>query len=425
VEDEEPADREGVAGDVPVAGNSYTDGDYNQQAFVIDEKGVLTQYRSFYGDASAVVIPDGVTAIGDRAFSWCEGVTSVTIPGGVTRVGEYAFENCTGLKRLTIPGSVTRIGAWSFRDCKGLEAVVIHSKKITINADAFDEDECDVNPHFSVISASGAGRWARKYHFKYVVDDLPENGFLLLENTTHSVELGTALQIVLDDGQAKSYASSDKAVATVSSKGLVKPRKAGTAKITVTLKGGAKRVLTLKVVDPAKLSADKLVIASIDTAAVRKIDITGLAGRDVTWTTSNKKVAAIKKGTSKYVKIQPGKKGTATIKAELDGGRTLKCTVKVVDPVTIEFLGFDENHYAQLAFNNHSSKKVTRVQYACRQYNKRGKLLNKADKADYILDEEVKPYTKYFLFLYVLEATRSVKVSVTEVIFSDGTRWMP
>jgi len=38
-----------------------------------------------------LVIPDGVTSIGQSAFYNCSGLTSVTIPNSVTSIGEYAF----------------------------------------------------------------------------------------------------------------------------------------------------------------------------------------------------------------------------------------------------------------------------------------------------------------------------------------------
>ena len=41
-----------------------------------------------------LVIPDGVTRIGDWAFRFCSGLTSVSIPESVTEIGELAFEGC-------------------------------------------------------------------------------------------------------------------------------------------------------------------------------------------------------------------------------------------------------------------------------------------------------------------------------------------
>ena len=45
-----------------------------------------------------MVIPDGVTSIGDRAFYNCSGLMSVMIPDSVTSVGWNAFVGCDNIK---------------------------------------------------------------------------------------------------------------------------------------------------------------------------------------------------------------------------------------------------------------------------------------------------------------------------------------
>lgn len=69
--------------------------------FII-EQGVLRQYS---GNETEVVIPDCVTAIGDRAFFQCTSLTSVIIPDSVTSIGQGAFLECSNLTSIIIPKS--------------------------------------------------------------------------------------------------------------------------------------------------------------------------------------------------------------------------------------------------------------------------------------------------------------------------------
>jgi hypothetical protein len=48
-----------------------------------------------------LVVPEGVTKIGDYAFYGCENFTSVSIPESVTSIGDYAFFKCYGLTIIT------------------------------------------------------------------------------------------------------------------------------------------------------------------------------------------------------------------------------------------------------------------------------------------------------------------------------------
>lgn len=67
-------------------------------------------------------IPDGVTAIKPSAF-WRAIVESVIIPNGVTSIGEYAFSHCLNLSSITIPDSVTSIGECAFEFCSSLTSI--------------------------------------------------------------------------------------------------------------------------------------------------------------------------------------------------------------------------------------------------------------------------------------------------------------
>lgn len=72
---------------------------------------------------ASITIPDGITSIGNNTFCWCSSLTSVTIPDSVTTIGNDAFSNCTSLTSITIPDGVTDIGRYAFLDCSGLKSV--------------------------------------------------------------------------------------------------------------------------------------------------------------------------------------------------------------------------------------------------------------------------------------------------------------
>jgi hypothetical protein len=84
-----------------------------------------------------VLIPDGVTSIGDYAFYYCTRLTGVTIPNSVTNIGESAFYGCSGLTSLAMPGGLTAIGGSAFSGCTYLNGITIPDGVTTIGGGAF------------------------------------------------------------------------------------------------------------------------------------------------------------------------------------------------------------------------------------------------------------------------------------------------
>ena len=66
-------------------------------------------------DIKQVIIGDGVTTIGYKAFYYCLSLKSVTIGNSVTEIGGSAFGICSSLTSVTIPNSVTTIGDGAFK----------------------------------------------------------------------------------------------------------------------------------------------------------------------------------------------------------------------------------------------------------------------------------------------------------------------
>lgn len=94
--------------------------------FVI-ENGILKSYAD-YKKEYEIVIPNGVTEIGNYAFKDCYYIRNVIIPDGVKRIGDYAFDGCCDLENIEIPDSVVEIGEDAFENCPLLK--INYPKKI-------------------------------------------------------------------------------------------------------------------------------------------------------------------------------------------------------------------------------------------------------------------------------------------------------
>ncbi len=97
-------------------------------------------YAAFYhcSGLTSATIGNGVTSIGNYAFDSCSSMTSITIGSGVTSIGNYAFYHCSGLTSVTIPDSVTSIGNYAFNDCSSLTSITIPNSVTTLGSYSFE-----------------------------------------------------------------------------------------------------------------------------------------------------------------------------------------------------------------------------------------------------------------------------------------------
>ena len=90
-----------------------------------------------YKNVKQVIIDDGVTTIGNSAFSECKSLTSINIPNSVKTIGDYAFSMCTALTSINIPNSVKTIRNSAFSYCTALTSINIPNSVTTIEKGAF------------------------------------------------------------------------------------------------------------------------------------------------------------------------------------------------------------------------------------------------------------------------------------------------
>ena len=86
---------------------------------------------------TSIEIPDSVTSVGTAAFAWCSGLASITIPAGVTSIENLTFWHCSGLTSITVPETVTSIGSQAFDGCSGLTSITIPTGVTSIGSSAF------------------------------------------------------------------------------------------------------------------------------------------------------------------------------------------------------------------------------------------------------------------------------------------------
>lgn len=171
-----------------------------------------------------VTIPSTVKTINEGAFYKCTGLTSpepekpndeitdsIIIPYGVTNIGDEVFAHCTGLKKVTIPGSVKSIGERAFSDChisteesedgteRGLEKVVIENGTETIGKEAFNGCK-KLNDIILPDSVTSIGENAFQYTGLYYEWFDGNEDVLYINNHLISVYQGTANECNIKSG---------------------------------------------------------------------------------------------------------------------------------------------------------------------------------------------------------------------------------
>lgn len=84
----------------------------------------------------SIVLPKGITTIGDDAFSYNTSLTSIKIPNTVTSIGKRAFQGCTNLTSIEIPEGVKSINYGAFNSCNKLTTITLPASLTSLSGAA-------------------------------------------------------------------------------------------------------------------------------------------------------------------------------------------------------------------------------------------------------------------------------------------------
>lgn len=99
----------------------------NENTFDSEEQLLLTE----------LVIPEGITRIGEKTFEYCRNLESVTLPNSLVEIDNSAFESCSVLSNVTFGNNLKNINDRAFYNCPELRSIRIPGTVKHIGKSAF------------------------------------------------------------------------------------------------------------------------------------------------------------------------------------------------------------------------------------------------------------------------------------------------
>lgn len=119
-----------------------------------------------------IVLPNGILAVGDSAFSELEELEYVSLPESLMVICEDAFYNCGKLKDVYFPENLRAIGERAFQNCDSIENVKFPNELALVSSDAFSNCSNLKNVSFGKgILGIGSGAFERTAIVEVVIPD--------------------------------------------------------------------------------------------------------------------------------------------------------------------------------------------------------------------------------------------------------------
>ena len=99
----------------------------NLQYIILPQSVEKIGTRAFCGCTNLryVILDNGLKEIGDEAFAYCDNLQHILLPNSLTKIGANAFGYCKSLETICIPRNVKELGSRAFKGCKSLHLIVM------------------------------------------------------------------------------------------------------------------------------------------------------------------------------------------------------------------------------------------------------------------------------------------------------------
>ena len=114
---------------LPYIGNTRTDTSHNIGYLLGNET----------KNALKTLIITNASSLSSSAVSNCKNLVSITVNNGCSSFGNYVFQNCKSLQRVELPTSLTYLGERIFDGCESLTSIVLPSSITYIGSECFQD----------------------------------------------------------------------------------------------------------------------------------------------------------------------------------------------------------------------------------------------------------------------------------------------
>lgn len=120
-----------------IGDNAFSGSQYLENVAILEATTIGKQAFSSCKSLAQVTMADSVLTIDESAFSECKALETIRFSTNLTSIGEGAFSNCAALESITLPSEITAISESAFAGCITLKNVVIPEGVTEIGSDAF------------------------------------------------------------------------------------------------------------------------------------------------------------------------------------------------------------------------------------------------------------------------------------------------